>query len=226
MTLIGILILAGLISTAIQKRQSTIKPKDFSTNITNKYYSLPVGKTFTYETKTFEGLEKDVVTTTGETKIIVGVTTLVVSDKVYLNGKLEEDTRDYLAQHKNGDLWYFGEDVDNYDKNGKLVNHSGSWLAGVNGGIPGIWVKENPKVDESYRQEFLKGEAQDMVTTTALNESITIRGKTYTNCMKTHEWTPLDPASLEDKYYCPEVNTTVLELDLASKERTELIGIK
>ncbi len=221
-----VLLVAATISSAILKKQNEINPKDFSINITNKYYSLPLGKTFTYETKTPEGMERDVVTTTGETKTIMGVTTLVVYDKVYLNGTLIEDTRDFLAQHKNGDLWYFGEEVDNYDKNGRFLSHEGAWQAGEKGGVAGIWVKQNPTVGETYRQEFLKGEAEDMVSTTSLDETVTIRGKTYTNCMKTHEWTPLNPAALEDKIYCPEVNTVVLEQDLADGERTELVSIK
>ena len=44
---------------------------------------------------------------------IEGVETVAYLDKEYKNGQLAEETRDYLAQHKNGDVWYFGEDVNN-----------------------------------------------------------------------------------------------------------------
>jgi len=40
----------------------------------------------------------------------MGVTTLVYRDLVWLDGDLIEDTRDYLAQDKDGDVWYFGEE--------------------------------------------------------------------------------------------------------------------
>mgnify|MGYP001582333942 CR=1 FL=1 len=69
-----------------------------------------------YEKKTDGQVERVEVTTTGETKKIAGVETLVLAEKVWVNGELVEDTRDYVAQNKDGNVWYFGEDVDNYEK--------------------------------------------------------------------------------------------------------------
>ena len=92
-----------------------INPADFTTEITNKYFALPVGKKLTYETteqgRVTERIEIEILQ---ETMTIEGVETVVYLDKEYKNGQLVEETRDYLAQHKNGDVWYFGEDVDNY----------------------------------------------------------------------------------------------------------------
>lgn len=204
---------------------SAINPHDFSTTITNKYFTLPVGTKFIYEAHTSEGLERNEIVITGETKIVNGVTTLVYSDKVWLNGQLAEVTRDYLAQHKNGDIWYFGEEVDNYVK-GKLVNHGGSWLAGTNGAQPGFWVKENPRMGESYRQEYFPQEAEDMADVIALNKTVTTPYGTFTDCLQTRDWTPLDPASLEYKYYCPEVHMLVVEHDIPTGEEAQLIDIQ
>lgn len=218
-------ILAGLLVLKSKKQDGTqsLSPADFSTTITNTYLSLPIGLTLVYEAQTDEGLEKNEITITGETKNILGVDTLVYHDTVWLNDQIHEETWDYLAQHKNGDVWYFGEDVDNYDKNGVLVNHGGSWIAGENGAIPGFWVKQNPKVGEIYRQEYYPGEAEDMATVLSLNETVAVPYGTFTNCLKTHDWTPLDPAALENKYYCPQVHAVVLEEDIASGEKVELV---
>lgn len=205
--------------------ESAISPRDFSTMITNKYFTLPVGTKFIYEGQTDEGLERNEIVITGETKVVNGFTTLVYSDTVWLNGQLAEVTRDYLAQHKNGDVWYFGEDVDNYVK-GKLVNHGGSWLAGVDGAEPGFWVKENPRVGEVYRQEYYAQEAEDMADVISLTASVTTPMGTYTNCLQTRDWTPLDPASLEYKYYCPEVHMLVVEHDIPTGEEARLIDIQ
>ena len=49
-----------------------------------------------------------------EKRVIEGVETVIYLDKEYKNGQLVEETRDYLAQHKNGDVWYFGEDVNTF----------------------------------------------------------------------------------------------------------------
>mgnify|MGYP000524700865 CR=1 FL=1 len=41
------------------------------------------------------------------------------------HGDLIEDTRDYIAQDKEGNVWYFGEHVDNH-VNGVLTDHNGA----------------------------------------------------------------------------------------------------
>ncbi|KKQ85067.1 MAG: hypothetical protein UT09_C0051G0005 [Parcubacteria group bacterium GW2011_GWF2_38_8] len=198
---------------------------DFSTNITNPYFSLPVGRSFTYEGKTEEGVERVEITITGETRVVNGVETLVYRDKVWLDGELVEDTRDYLAQDKEGNVWYFGEDVDNYE-DGKIVDHDGSWHAGVDGAEAGIWMKANPVVGETYKQEYLKGKAEDMADVVSVTEKLTIRGIKYENCLKTYDYTPLDPESKEYKYYCKEVGNLVLEENILTKEKIELLSVK
>jgi hypothetical protein len=41
----------------------------------------------------------------------MGVTCVVVHDTVSVDGGLIEDTYDWCAQHKDGSVWYFGEDT-------------------------------------------------------------------------------------------------------------------
>ncbi len=198
-----------------------INPSDFTTKITNKYFSLPVGKKLIFEADTKDGLEKIEIEITGETKVIEGVTTLVYLDTVYLNGQLHEVTKDYLAQHKNGDVWYFGENVDNYE-NGKLKDHAGTFIHGKDGAKAGIWMKAEQKVGDSYRQEYYKGEAEDMRDTVAVGLTVTTTLATYENCVKVYDWTPLNKKSREHKYYCPEAGSLVLNEDLETGKRTEL----
>jgi hypothetical protein len=202
-----------------------IDPTKFTTKIDNKYFSLPVGRKLTYEGKTEDGLEKIEITINGETKKVMGVETLIYRDKVWLDNELVEDTKDYLAQDNEGNVWYFGEDVDNYE-DGKLKDHSGSWLAGVDGAQPGIWMKAKHTVGDSYRQEYYKNEAEDMQDVVSINETITTKLGTYKNCVKMYNWTPLDPDSKENKVYCPEVNAMVLETDLVSNESAELVKVE
>ena len=201
-----------------------INPTDFTTNITNKYFSLPVGRKLTFEADTKEGPEKIIIEITGETKVIEGVKTLVYSDTVYLNGELHEVTKDYLAQHKNGDVWYFGENVDNYE-NGKIKDHSGTFIHGRDGAKAGIWMKALQKVGDSYRQEYYKGQAEDMRDTVAVGVTVTTGLATYTDCVKVYDWTPLDKKSREHKYYCPAVGALVLNEHLETGKRAELVKV-
>src|SRR3989344_3756378 len=202
-----------------------INPVNFTAEITNKYFTLKPGKKLIYEGQTEDGLERIEILITDETKNIMGVETLVYWDKVWLDDVLIEDTRDYLAQDKEGNVWYFGEDVDNYE-NGVLADHDGSWIAGVDGAKPGIWMEANPQVGDSYRQEYYKGEAEDMAEVLAINETVAVPYGTYTDCVKTYDWTPLDPTAKEHKYYCSEVGGLVLEVNLNNDEKVELVDLK
>lgn len=202
-----------------------VQPAAFSTNITNPYFSLPVGRKLVYEGNAKGGRERIEILITGETKQIMGVETLVYWDRVYLNGSLIEETKDYLAQDAEGNVWYFGEDVNDY-QNGRIVGHSGAWIAGRDGARPGIWVKANPQVGDSYRQEYYRGVAEDMADVVSVNETVEVPYGTFTNCLKTFDWTPLNPNSKAHKYYCPQVGNTVVEEDLATGEKVELIDVR
>lgn len=201
-----------------------IDPTNFSTNITNKYFSLPVGKKMVYEAETQEGPEKIEIEVESGTRTIMGVETIIYRDRVYVAGQLVEDTKDYLAQDKEGNVWYFGEEVDNYE-NGALKDHSGSFIVGVDGAKPGIWMKNIQTVGDSYRQEYYKGEAEDMRDVVAVDQTVTTKLATYTGCVKTYDWTPLDPKSREHKHHCPEVGTLVLAENLQTGKREELTSV-
>lgn len=202
-----------------------INPADFSTQINNKYFALPVGKKLTYETvqqgKVTETIEIEILR---ETKMVEGVETVVYLDKEYKNGQLVEETRDYLAQHKNGDVWYFGEDVNNF-WNGILVNHSGSFLHGKDGAKAGIWMKAEQRIGDSYKQEFYAGHAEDIRDTVAVGETVSTKSGTYTDCVKVYDWTPLEKNAREHKYHCPQVGALVLTEDLETGSRSELVSV-
>lgn len=215
----------GHTSRAAEDYNPTITPAEFTTKIDNPYFSMPIGKRMFFEKRTDEGLERIEITITGETRRIMGVETLVYLDREFLNGELVEETKDYIAQDADGNVWYFGEDVDNYE-DGKLEDHAGAWIAGVGGAKPGIWIKARHVVGDSYRQEFYKGEAEDMVEIVAVGLTVKTSIGTYANCTKTYDWTPLDPESKEHKYYCPDAGGLVLVEDLTNGERVELKKIE
>lgn len=214
-----------------------IKAADFTTQITNKYFSLPVGSKFTYESQTPDGLERIEISISGQTRRVMGVNTLVYRDKVWLDGVLIEDTKDYLAQHKNtGDVWYFGENVNNYE-NGVLVDHDGTWLAGQDldkigtQAKPGIWVKANPQKGDTYLQEYYPDIAEDTVDVLSIKAKVKTKFGDLENCLKTYDYTPLDDQSKEHKYYCPaqknlKLGTRVLTEHLIQDEKMPLIDIK
>ncbi len=202
----------------------TITPSEFSTTINNPMFNLPVGKLMVYEAKTEDGLERVEIRIREDARKIMGVDTVIYNDRVFLDGLLVEETNDYLAQHKDGSVWYFGEVVDNY-KDGKFVDHKGGWIAGEDGALPGVWIKGQQVVGDSYRMEYFAGKAEDMAEVKEIGLTVKVASGTYKDCTKVYEWTPLEPNSKEDKYYCPGAGGQVLSVHLTDKERSELVKV-
>jgi hypothetical protein len=184
-----------------------INPADFVAEVTNPYFTLKPGRKFVFNNNA--GTERVEITVTKETKKIMGVTTVVVRATEWKNGVLKEDTRDWYAQDRTGNVWYFGEAVDNY-ADGKISNHAGSWEAGVDNAKPGIIMMAKPKVGESYRQEYYKGKAEDMGTIVAVDKNVTTPAGSFDGCLQIRDWSTIETAS-EYKYYCPKVGFLVQE---------------
>lgn len=185
-----------------------ITPDNFtnSTLIDNKYFPLVPGTTYRFKTTEGEDEELILYEVLDETREVMGITTRVVRDRVYIDGDentgtLVEDTRDWFAQDNDGNVWYMGEEVDNYDDDGAFANNDGSWEAGIDEAQPGIQMKKNPLHGDSYHQEYLIGEAEDLAAITATDAEIELdNGMAYTT-LKVKEWNPLEEGSTEYKYY-------------------------
>lgn len=94
-------------------------------------------------------------------KVIQGVSTTVVHDVLYVNGVLAEDTFDWYAQDKAGNVCYFGEDIKELDPSGNVTGTEGSWQAGKNGAVRGAIMLADPQPGNFYKQEFAAGVAED-----------------------------------------------------------------
>ncbi|MFN0206911.1 MAG: hypothetical protein ACKVS6_11465 [Planctomycetota bacterium] len=201
----------------------SIVPAQFVSGISHPFFPHVVGTVRTYQKTTIEGTETVVVEVTDQTKTILGVECMVIRDTVTLNGVLVEDTLDYFAQDVNGNVWYFGELAINYE-NGEMVDLDGSFIAGTNGAKAGIVMKASPAIGDTYRQEFFLNEAEDAATILSLTGTAVVPFGTYQNCLVTLDFTPISPEDEENKYYAQGIGV-VLEIDLESGERLELIDI-
>jgi hypothetical protein len=193
-----------------QEYPGPVNPADFVAGVDHPYWPLTPGVTLIYEGESEDGPERIVVEVLEETKMILGVACTIVRDRVFLEGELIEDTFDWYAQDKEGNVWYFGEDVQNFE-NGVFVDSDGAWESGVDGATPGIIMKADPEAGDQYRQEFWAGEAEDMAEFLSHNESVTVPAGTFDNCWKIMEWTPLEPDIVAHKFYAPGIGS-VLEV--------------
>lgn len=200
-------------------------PSGFVARIDNPYLAFAPGRVFRYQSQTAEGLETNVVEVTNKTKRILGIAATVVHDQEYLDGVLVEDTFDWYAQDTQGNVWYLGEDSRQI-QNGVVVGTEGSWEAGVNGASAGLIMLAKPKVGAQYQQEFAAGVAEDMAKVLSLSATAEVVYGAFTGCLKTEEWTPLEPGAREAKFYAPGVG---LVLELQSRGggvRNELTAIE
>jgi hypothetical protein len=201
-----------------------INPSNFVTRIDNPYFPLTPGTTFIYEGQTAQGFEHDEFAVTHNTRVILGVTCIEVHDTVTLDGELSEDTLDWFAQDRDGNVWYFGENTHELE-DGLITTIDGTFLSGVNGDKPGIVMKAHPAIGDFYRQEFSLDNAEDFAETLSLTETVTVPAGTFHNCLKSQETTPLETDLLEHKFYAPGVGN-VLTVDANTGDREELVRIR
>jgi len=206
----------------------------------NPYWPLVPGHHWEYEAPD----ETIVVDVRDATKLIEGVTCIVVQDVVSdEDGNRIEDTFDWYGAAKNGDVHYCGEIAQNFElfagddpAEAELVDVEGSWKHGRDGAKGGILIRKAPVVGETYRQEWFAGEAEDMATVLsnsygygnvpdldqlvpqALAESLC-----NDDCVVTHEFSPVEPGVSERKYYAPGIGL-FLEVNLEDGDIVELTG--
>ena len=114
------------------------------------------------------------VTLLPETRIIEWhgqqVETLVSQYVAYLDGRIHEVAYDFYAQDDDGAVWYFGEDVFNFE-DGAIVDTHGTWIAGKDGPAAMI-MPADPQVGDVYRPENIPGFVFEEVTVKAVGQTL------------------------------------------------------
>lgn len=126
----------------------------------------------------------------------------IMEDRTIVEGRIKEIALDYFAQSDDGAVCYLGEDVDNY-KNGKVVDHSGSWLTGEHNAVPGIMIPAHPKVGYKFHSENVPGIAVEADEIVSIDETVKTPAGTYKHCVKVKEM--VEGEKPEYKYYAPNI---------------------
>ena len=187
----------------------TFNAANFSGNTrpTHSYFPVVTGQVRTYQGSAGESF---IFTGLGSGPTILGVKTFQVRDRAFDGELLVEDTFDFYAQDKDGNVWYLGEDVTNYhyDKNGNLTgtDSASAWRAGVNGALPGYIMPKTLQLGFNYYQEHAPNDdALDQATTVAILPSVTVASGTYANVLQVLETSEIDKSARGFKYYAPGV---------------------
>lgn len=205
----------------------------------NRYHPLKIGNKWDYA----GGGETISIEVRNETKLIDGVTCVVVRDRVTKDGELAEDTDDWFAQAKNGDIYYCGEEVKDFEsfdgdipRLPELTSIDGSFKVGRGGAKVGISFLGSPILGKVYRQEFAPTEAEDLAevvsTTYAFGGNPELdrfvppqlaARLCSRDCVVTKEYSPLEPGVFARKYYARGIGF-FLEVKPNTGEAVQLVN--
>ncbi len=202
----------------------------------NPYLPLVQGNVWTYEETSIdddgeEVTESIIVTVKNETKLIQGINCLVINDVVSEEDEVIEDTDDWYAQDKQGNVWYCGEisnDFEYFEDDmpvlPELVDIGGSWKSGREGAKAGILVPAVPVVGDVLRSEVFYGDAEDVgeVTSVTGDESTDLHDCDDA-CLVIRETTPLEGDADENSYYKAGVGV-IVKKDNDGSARAELLS--
>jgi hypothetical protein len=207
--------------------QVNLNPADFTTRIDNPYWPMRKGSRWVYRETDSEGAkQRVVVTVTRRTKLIAnGVRARVVRDVVTEKGVPVEVTSDYYAQDRAGNIWYFGEATTEYE-NGKPSSTAGSFEAGVDGAQAGVIMPAKPRVGLTYREEFYAGHAEDKARVVSLREQAEVPFGHFTRVLMTRNINPLEPKSVEFKFYARGVGPVLAVGVSGGSDREDLVSFR
>ncbi len=206
----------------------------------NPYFPLTIGYRWDYA----GSLETNTIVALDETKLIEGVTCIVLNDKRYEDGLLVEDTGDWYGQRKDGSVDFCGEAVSNFETfpgdnpaRPERVNTDGQWKTGRDGDPSGTYILGSPRVGDVHRSEFSPGNAEDTVrylsTSYGYGRDPVLDQNVpralmelfcrHHDCWVTGENTGIEPGTFQNKYYARGVGF-ILGVDLETGESVQLVG--
>ena len=219
---ITVLSLTGIIALALfgqmvgggVSASASVDPANFTTPKANPYFPLRPGRMYVYRGSEGGRHLLEHLTVTSRTKVIQGVTTTVIHDVLWADGRINERTRDWYAAANDGTVWYFGEATATYDRQGIVQSRAGSWQAGVNGATAGVIMPARPRQTDAYRQEFLAGHAEDQAWIVQHGLRVRVPYGAVDQVVRSFEWTRLEPHVVSQKLYAPGLGI-VQENDVA-----------
>jgi hypothetical protein len=178
--------------------------------IDNRWFPLTPGTQFILGGRANRGQgrlrHRVVFTVTDLTKVINGVRNLVLWDRDYNAGRLQEAEITFHAQDDEGKVWNFGEYPEEY-KGGKFAGAPDTWIGGTAGARQGILMLADARVGTpSYLQGWAPAiEFADRARVYRTGRRNCVPLACYENVLVTDEWNPAEPGAHQRKYYAPGV---------------------
>jgi hypothetical protein len=222
-----------------QPRLREISAKDFdprnfdrSTDVDNPWFPLTPGTQLVYEGSTREEGKRvphrTAFTVTDLTKVIGGVRNVVVWDRDWRAGELQETELALFAQDNGGNVWHLGQYPEEYE-NGRFVT-APAWFHGLKHARAGIAMKAHPRLGApSYSQGFAPPPINwvDRAQVHEVSQKTCVPVRCYGNVLVAREFEPDKPESYQLKYYARGVgNVRVGWLGRRDEDREVLVLVK
>lgn len=198
-----------------------VTASDFADEITHPFFPAKAGATWVFESA--DGAERIEMRVEAEKRSVWGVEATVIRDTVFDDGEMVEDTWDWYAQNKDGNVWYLGEETYEYE-DGEVVCECGAWESGEDGALPGIIMLADPMAGDMYRQEYYAGKAEDLGEVLATDAEVMVPAGAWTDCIKIRDSSAIAEGT-GDKYYCAGVGFALEDEDGVRVELIEYSGL-
>jgi hypothetical protein len=184
---------------------------DDPTQIDNKWLPMRPGTQIVYEGSAIvdeEGRQprRVVTTVTDLTKVIDGVRTLVIWERDFTAGQLNEPEIAFFAQDNSGNVWLVGEYPEEY-VNGKF-DKAPAWISSQKGARAGISMPAEPRLGApDYAQGYAPPpvDFDDRARVYKVSQKTCVPVDCYENVLVTEEFNPSEPGAYQLKYYAPGV---------------------
>jgi hypothetical protein len=190
-----------------------LDPAGFSATFTNEYFAATPGLMYIYERYGEDGGARVTLAPTTQTRVVMGVECAVFTGYAYMDdpkNRSHTDTIAWYAEDRVGNVWCFGQQVTEYGGD-EVVGTAGSWEAGINGTVPTIVMKGQPRLGDVYHQGYVDGRAEIMAEVLEVDATIEIQYGSFERVVKIEESTSFEPGVTKVKYYAPELGLVLVE---------------
>jgi len=213
-----------------EEHDMAFDPCNFSSEIDNPY--LPLSK-YVNKTLTFAGQSSENGQTTNvsevwkvqsETVEVADVETLPVFIQEFEDGELVQEAVQYFAQGKDGVVYFFGEDIVDYEGSVATENDDESWTVGDDTMTPGIAMPSTPAtgIGFAYHSVEVPGIAHELSEVKSLNQTGTVEFGDFDNAIVVTVY-EFDEGSTSEQTYASGIGL-VKETD--DDEEEELVSIE
>lgn len=213
---------AGSSSQAIKASQQRFQPADFGspTADANRWEPMKPGTQWVRDGGTDVGHRRVphrvIRTVTDVQRTVDGVRTVAVMDRDVDAGQIAQESLDYLAQDKRGNVWFMGSYTEEYE-GGHFVSVRDAWLSGVKGGRAGILMLADPRAGTPpYSIAKPPGDDPDVAEVVKTGQLQCVPLKCFKNVLVIREG-KASAIDNEFKFYAPGVGLVLNTPHSASK---------